>query len=374
MRTALGRARATSIAALLIASIACDAKQSGAGADASVVDAAPSGPIEKVVLNRVRINSHSKQENFQRVRAPFDLGAGPFSKVTLTVELASSCYPFTQWQDDPPPAGHRWPAKCDAFDRLFEVILDGPPAGAPEGQPHKPGIELVRAITPFGGPMRFEADITDVINGLPGAHTLEAYISTWSDNAGQVTGSDGGWTVSASLTAMKGPAPRDVLGVVPLYHAEQRQAKVDPIAFTAPAGTSKVRFEYRTTGHTLEAGTRDAACIGPAEEFCRRKHAIEFDGAVIDEFEAWKTDCATLCTASRQPGPAGTDINICAENPCGAMASVRAPRANWCPGSVSPARVIEREITPGEHKLGWGLDVLQPGGSWRASVAAIFYR
>ncbi|HEY0708871.1 MAG TPA: peptide-N-glycosidase F-related protein [Polyangia bacterium] len=368
------------MALLLVTGAACDGKQStgGTGGDDAAADAAAGGDggaadasslPGRVILNRVRINSHSKQENFQRARAPFDLGAGPFAKVTLTVELATTCFPFALWKDDMPPSGQNWPPKCDAFDRLFEVILDGPTA---EGQ--KPGIELVRAITPFGGPLRFEADITDVINGLPGAHTLEAYIDTWSDGAGKVTGSDAGWTVSASITATKGPAPREVLGVVPLFHGSQRQAKVEPIGFAAPAGTGKIRVEYRATGHTLEAGPRDAACLGPAEEFCRRKHVIELDGAAVDEFDAWKTDCATLCTPLRLPGPNGQDINICTENPCGAMASVRAPRANWCPGSVSPPRVIEQALAPGEHKLGWGVDVLQMGGSWRISAAAIFYR
>lgn len=386
MRTTLGRTLGTSIAALLITVVGCDGKEAtgpaGGSSDAGAGDSGADAPADgnaqagdasslpgTVLFNRVRINSHSKQENFQRVRAPFDLGAGPFSKVTLTVELASSCYPFTQWKDDVPPAGHTWPPKCDAFDRLFEVLLDGPTA---EGQ--KPGIELVRAITPFGGPMRFEADVTDVMNGLPGPHTLEAYIDTWSDGTGKVTGSDGGWYVSASLSVNKGPAPRDVVAVLPLFHGSQRMPKLEPVGLTAPAGASKVRIEYRATGHNLEAGPRGAGCVGPAEEFCRRKHTLELDGAVVDEFEAWKTDCATLCTVVRQPGPAGADIDICAENPCGAMASVRAPRANWCPGSVSPPRAVERAITPGEHKLGWGVDLLQPGGSWRISTLAIFYR
>jgi hypothetical protein len=46
--------------------------------------------------------------------------------------------------------GVRRPADCDAFDRNFEIALDEPDAdsGAP------PGLELVRAITPFGGPLR----------------------------------------------------------------------------------------------------------------------------------------------------------------------------------------------------------------------------
>src|SRR5205814_1914539 len=105
------------------------------------------------------------------------------------------------------------------------AIADGGPADAPfvdsaaapaapldppakDGDP--PAIELIRAITPFGGPLHVEADITDVLNGLPGPHRLQAYIDTWSDSAGRVSGSDGGWTVSARVKVQPGSSPRRV--------------------------------------------------------------------------------------------------------------------------------------------------------------------
>ncbi len=331
-------------------------------AAADVAPDAPATPVEITVLDDVRISSWDSDENFQNARGEVDWGQGPFADVRLVVELSSTCYPF-DWvrTGDGVPAGHNWPESCDAFDRNFEITLNDPEA---EGEP--PAIELVRAITPFGGPMRIEADITDIANARPGANRLRVHITTWSDGAGQVSGAHGGWNVSARVITTAGPAPRNVLAVVPLLNVFHGALEDWPeIPFTVPEGTVEGRIEYRTTGHG--GGASDDACIGPADEFCRRYHHVYLDGRDQGVWQPWRDDCDTLCTLVRSP------FEHCEENPCGSIGSVRAPRANWCPGDVTPPEVFEGSVLaePGEHTFSYLIEDVGEGGSWRTS--AVYY-
>ena len=177
-----------------------------AGAKDVTADLAPPHTIK--LFEKVRINSKGTT-NVRKADADFAFDKGPYAKVTLEVELDTTCYPFSAWKA--PPAGENWPADCDAFDRNFEFHMD-PPASSSG----TPALEWVRAVTPFGGPMKFTVDLTDVANGLPGKHKARVKISTWSDGKGKVTGSNGGWWVTASLKAEPGKPPRKVLAVVPM--------------------------------------------------------------------------------------------------------------------------------------------------------------
>ncbi len=184
---------------------------SGAGTGGTTTGGAPASPYTLMPFQSTWITSDSSAPNFQHADAPIDFHDGPFQSVVMQVELTSPCFPFSSWGTV--PAGQNWPPTCDAFDRNFEFSLDDP---GPDGGP--PGLELERAITPFGGPLSLTVDITDVANGLPGPHTLRVVIPTYSDSAGQVSGSDGGWTVSTQITATPGPPPRNVLAVESLVY------------------------------------------------------------------------------------------------------------------------------------------------------------
>ena len=311
-----------------------------------------------------RITSDSAQPNFQTISAEIDLVGAPFASVTLDVKLDTSCYPFEKWQDDPPPEGQNWPPSCDAYDRNFEISIHDP--SAPEGTP---GVELVRAITPFGGPMQVEADLTDVANHRPGKHRLEIHITTWSDGAGQVSGSNGGWDVSASLSVVPGAAPREVLAIVPLFDGSDTDPNgPGPLPFTVPEGATTGRVEYRVTGHG--GPNTGPGCNGPAEEFCLREHVILVDGAEATTLEPWRSDCEKGCTMTHY-GPEDGGFDYCLENPCGHPASVRASRANWCPGSVTPPYVFELGLPAGAHDFSWRVPEMLEGGSW--SVAATYF-
>ncbi len=335
----------------------------GMGGMGGAISYAPAYSI--LAFDKTRITSDSNQPNFQRASVEIDLHDPPFESVRLVVDLSSTCYPFEQWKNNAPPAGQNWPADCDAFDRNFEFLLDEPldPAKDP------PAFELVRAITPFGGPLHMDIDITDVANGIAaGKHQLTVVIPTWSDGAGQVSGSNGGWNVSASIEVLPGAPPRKVLAAIPLFNGVQTQNPgPGPISFEVPANTKTARLEYRVTGHGGGDGSMDATCIGPAEEFCRRSHILRIDGNVLDSFKPWRTDCGDLCTITKY---APWNLDYCLENPCGAIQSVQASRANWCPGSITPPNTWDLAPLniPGAHTFEWEITKILPGGLWRVSA------
>jgi hypothetical protein len=317
------------------------------------------------VLDRVTISSDSAAEHHQSVTAPVDFGTESVAHATLHVELESPCFPFDRWTADQIPEGHNFPLYCDAFDRTFEISLDNPEPGS-EGEP---GLELARAITPFGGPLALDFDVTDIVNGLPGEHALRVLIPTYADPDGLVSGAKGEWIVSATLSREFGKAPRNVLAVEPLLYGSFTQAAPPAVVFDAPDGTVAARLDYLTTGH----GSGSAfGCRGPAEEFCQRTHTLSLDGAIVAEFDPWRSDCHTLCTLTHYESDV-VSADYCAENPTGAPESVRAPRANWCPGSVTPPFVVENETltSPGAHEFAWSANAIAEGGSFL--VSAVYY-
>lgn len=318
------------------------------------------------VLERAVLSSDAGAEFQQVASVIVDFGSDSVARATLRLRLESPCYPFEGWAKQTITPGHFWPDACDAFDRLFLVSL--------HGEEGAPGLELTRAITPFGGPLTFEQDITDVVNGLPSEHTLRIEIPTYSDPEGKVSGSAGSWVVSANLQLETGPAPREVLTVVPLVFSPQTSATPEPFDLEVPEGASSARLEYRATGHGQGAGTRPA-CIGPAEEFCHRTHVLSLDDAELGTLDPWRTNCSELCTLTTNDTGNGIQ-QYCLENPCGAIQSVRAPRANWCPGSVTPPFVLEnQELTvPGPHRLSLAIDELADGGNWLISATFFAFK
>jgi hypothetical protein len=347
-----------------------DGNASVGGAGSTVGGAG--GEVSTTIFDRIVISSDEAAEHHQTVAAPIDFGREPLARATLRIQLESPCYPFEGWKTQTTTAGHFWPDACDAFDRHFLISLDGGDGGVGVAEP--PGIELTRAITPFGGPLSFEQDITDVANGLSGEHTLRVEISTFGDPEGKVSGSKGSWIVSANLLLEPGPAPREVLAVVPLAFSPQTVSTPAPFAFETPEGTSSARIEYRATGHGQGPGARPA-CIGPAEEFCLRTHVLSLDGNELWSFDPWRSNCHELCTLTANDSGNGIE-EYCLENPCGALQSVRAPRANWCPGSVTPPEVLDDAAlaAAGPHELSLGIDELAEGGNWLVSATFFAFK
>lgn len=330
----------------------------------------PELPYKITLFDNIRINSREeyegkKYEHVRSAKTAFEFKPGSYAKVELVVSLDTTCFPFEKWSSDPRPAGHRWPPMCDAYDRNFEFVLN--PAANKDAPP---GLELVRAITPFGGPMKFAVDITHIANTLPGKHAIQVGISTYADGQGQVSGANGGWFVSAHLDVTPGTPVERVLKVIPLFDESynNNESVRRDVEFTLPPGTKRSVLEYRVTGHG--GGSPDSACIGHADEFCKRTHRLFADGQEFQNFIPWRSDCKNFCTRLQtQFG------QVCKENPTGAIQSVEAPRANWCPGSLTHpiTRVIPAFQTEGKHTFGYQIEKVAKGGTWRVSAAIIAY-
>jgi hypothetical protein len=343
-----------------------------AGIDAAVDLPVAPPPVVIDVLAGARIGSENSTgwPMTGRALGEFDWQQGPFAAVRLVVDLDTTCYPFEKWTANAPPAGQNYPADCDAFDRNFSAFIDDGP-GASQAQ----AFEVMHAITPFGGPEQLEIDLTDLANARPGKHRLRVELTSYSDTAGQSTGSNNGWTVSARVELTPGAAPRRVLAAIPLYAGQVQMGDAPPlVSFEAPAGTVGGRLEYRTSGHGQ--GAMDVDCIGPAEEFCNRRHSVLIDGAQAKDINPYRIDCASLCTLQHHApfGPFRTGLDYCAQNPLGLPSSVRASRANWCPGSMTPPYSwpdIAALAVPGPHTFSFQVSRIGVGGFWM--VSAIYY-
>jgi hypothetical protein len=71
----------------------------------------------------------------------------------------------------------------------------------------------------------------------------------------------------------------------------------------------------------------------------------------------------------------GSSFEYCAENPTGAMGSVRAPRANWCPGALTPPFTwdVPGFTRPGAHSYYFEIPDAHPEGVWRLSAAVYLF-
>jgi hypothetical protein len=69
-------------------------------------------------------------------------------------------------------------------------------------------------------------------------------------------------------------------------------------------------------------------------------------------------------------GPAPTG-SYCEQNPCGDILSVRAPRANWCPGSETPPLAYGGTLSTGNHTFAFSISSI--AGQWRVSATVYAY-
>lgn len=253
------------------------------------------------LFSNVVIHGAKGKPNRQKAEAQLDLPKGTYQRATLTVVLKTGCQL---------PRSFPYNDACDPYDRLLTVTADSSTRGTP--------LELLRAITPFGGNMTYEADVTDYTGWLAGKRTVTIKITTYADPKGKVAGKDAQWKVSAHIDYEKGTPKREVVSVVPLYFHSHTKAKVvEPKRITVPSGATAARLRLRTTGH----GT--PGC----DEFCKKRHRVWVNGLTKLDVKPWR-ECKSLC----KPDATKT---YCKENPYGAVQSVLAPRANWCPGHAT---------------------------------------
>ncbi len=326
------------------------------------MDAGPSEPVDVVVLSVAPITSSTPAH---RVEATVELPPGPWARVTATLDLGTTCQSVPSCSPTCPPADGCAPlsagcstySDCDPWDRSITVSAIDP------ARPADPALELIRAITPFGGAKQYVEDVSDYARYLSGTKTLRVEISAWV----------GGWTVSLTLHYEPGPPARPVLAVVPLfYYASEGGAyhgptatPLTPATVTVPPEAAGARLRYRTTGH----GASGALVC---EEFCYKLNEVRVDGVARLSFGPWRADCSALCAAA----PSCSTVALCTvDNPWGAPCSVYAPRAGWCPGDrVAPNELDAGAfLPPGDHTIDFTIPMADPAGSWLVSLDAVLY-
>lgn len=330
-------------------------------------------PYTITLFDKETVHSVGKV-NVRKIVTTFRLKHKRFAKVAIFVKLESPCYPIggPNWRNI--PQGHNWPEACDAYDRNMNLTLNPPKE---DGDP--PGFDLIRIITPFGGPLDAAANLTDLFNGMmvdksvDTEHTLNIGISTYSDAKGQVSGAKGSWIVSARLEITPGTPPRNVLAAIPLVNTNYKdvEGKQQVVPFKLPEGVTSTKVFYTATGHG--GGKADSACIGHADEFCKRTHKIFAGDTLLRQWTPWRTDCPKFCTEI--PLPTNPNRNHCKENPCGSIQSVKAPRANWCPGAITYPETITSPTwdTSGDHTFAYSITGLAAGASWKVSATLFAY-
>ena len=271
-------------------------------ADANAPAPSPSGAPTLQPFRAAHVY-YDPMDNRRQVYADVDFPAGQWKSVSLQIRL------------DCPPGG------CDRFDRWGYVgVVNGP--GPPESI-----TEIARFATPFGGTADWAVDVTPLLPLLGGRKKLVVHIDTW---VGPSRPPGAGWLVDVSFTFTPGIPQRTPLQVIPLwdvatfdYGDPAKPVSLGARAVQIPAGASFVELRSLITGHG-QGNLQNCA------EFCPKVHTYTV-GAGLVQRRLWREDCASFCTVVRDPA---TGSMSCRENPTGAVESVRASRANWCPGAT----------------------------------------
>jgi hypothetical protein len=269
---------------------------------------------------------YDPMDNRRKVYAEVDLPTGEWKSVSLQLRLAC------------PPGG------CDRYDRWGFI-------GVASGEGLDESItEIARFATPFGGAADWTTDVTELSPLLAARRKLVVQIDTW---VGPNRPPGAGWLVDATLTFTPGTAERRPIQVIPLWAVGTAEVgdPANPPTIPArmvqiPAEAASVELRSFVTGHG-QGNLQNCA------EFCPKVHTYTV-GAKSFQRMAWRDDCASFCTLTRLPGSA---VQVCQESPTGVVASVRAPRANWCPGAL---------VVPWSFDV---TDVARPGASVNVSYA-----
>jgi hypothetical protein len=228
------------------------------------------------------------------------------------------------------------PTACDPLPRVATVRVGVDGGGE---------LELLRAVTPFGGDADWTEDVTDFASLFTWTHPVSVTLDT----------AEGAFEISLSMIFEPGPPPRDVLEIIPLFDATDFTAASDsPVELARmPAGVGSAAVHYRFTGHS----TTGSGC----DETCERAPSISIDGTPRLELSPWRTDCASFVAA----------------NPGGEPSVVSLDRSGWCPGDLVHPGISD--VTPWLTGLDLVFDMEIPEidpttGTWRASAALVLYR
>jgi hypothetical protein len=303
-----------------------------AGAGGPTDGNGPAMPGGVIVVQAFRATQvyYDPMDNRRKVYAEVDLPTGQWKTVSLQLHLGC-------------PTGG-----CDRFDRWgFMGVASG------EGMAESI-TEIARFATPFGGAVDWTTDVTGLSPILAAHRRLVVQIDTW---VGPTRPPGAGWLVDATLTFTPGIPERRPIQVIPLWPVGTLDVgdPANPPTIPArmvqiPAEAESVELRSFVTGHG-QGNFQNCA------EFCPKMHTYTVGGMTFGRL-AWRDDCASFCTLTRPPG---STVQFCQESPTGVVGSVRASRANWCPGAL---------VVP------WSFDVsaaARPGLSVNVSYAPELY-
>ena len=286
--------------------------------DAAAEDGEAGAPIELVIFAREEMYASPTD----RRRISREMGfpvAQDYERITVRLRVYTGC-----------------PTHCDPLARVATVRLGVDGGGE---------LELLRAVTPFGGNAEWTEDVTDLAPLFTWSHPVSVTLDT----------AEGAWEVDLSIVFEPGPPPREVRQVVPLFDQADYRTASDVIALLVrmPTGVSTAAVRYRFTGHS----TTGTGC----DETCERTASISIDRTPRLELTPWRTDCASFVAAS----------------PLGDPAVVSLARAGWCPGDL--VRTGVSDVSPWLTGLDLLFDMEIPGvdpttGSWRVSAVLVLYR
>lgn len=231
----------------------------------------------------------------------------------------------------------------DRYDRAGNVRLVTP--GAPD-------LEVVRFVTPYGGPAEYEVDVTPLAPLLRGRRTFRAHIDTWSDPA---------WRLDFELRYQAVKEFDNATWAAPAYYAanfnRQDMPAGDSAVVEIPRGLRRVVLEVTSTGHCTDGRDED--------EFVSKANVISVDGVVVARYHPWRDDCRRF--RDRNP--------YCARWTDGTWSSDYS-RSGWCPGVEVPP--VEFDLTdhlaPGPHVIRFAIENMRPKdtdgnyGYWRVSA------
>ncbi len=235
----------------------------------------------------------------------------------------------------------------DKWDRAGSIRM---------GRHGMPDLELIKFITPYGGPKTYVRDITHLKPYLEQGGTLKAFVDTWSSPGWEFTFEF--WTRdSRGATDQVDSMPSD--WVIPLIYEESITAEdqPDPVHVYIPEGTYRTELYYLVSGHCTDG--RDA------DEFESKFNVVKVDGREVLRYKPWRNDCTRY-----------RDINPYTRHwPDGTWSSDYS-RSGWCPGDMVEPLVtdLRMDLPPGRHLMEFAVEDVRPRdenghhGYWRVSA------
>jgi hypothetical protein len=215
-------------------------------------------------------------------------------------------------------------------------------------------IEIMRFVTPFGGPATYTADLTAFAALLNGKTTVRVWVSTWKQPA---------WRVTLTLTyTAEGVGYRRPIWAKTVFNGEiTTQRSKLKTAIVVPPGLARPRLQILSTGHATDGAGGD--------EFISRTHVLRVDGVEVARWRPWSEEGGRLRAINPTSGRMKIDDRT--------LWASDLDRSGWQPGLlVEPLCMPLAELTPGTHTI--ELEILnvrpkdQSGyGYWRISAIAV---